>query len=788
MTSARAASAATAADLGGPAARSGAEGDVGVTADIAAILAMDGLANGAVYLLAGLGLVLVFSVTRVVFVPFGDVAAFSALSLAAFETGRTPPTIGLVATLAALAVATEVASLVRRGETARIPRALLLWGVLPLVPCALAWLAAQPGVPAPLHVASAVLLVVPVAPLLARVVFQPIADASVLVLLIVALALHFLLSGLGLLFFGPEGSRTAAARERHARARRRLHGVGPGRADGARRGRPLGALLSRLRAHVAGKALRATAVNRIGARLVGIRPARTALLAYGCASLLGGLIGVLIAPVTTMYYDSGFIIGLKAFVAAIIGGLTSYPLHGVRRARGRPGRELRVVLERRAQGRDRLLAADPGAAAALVRAAAREESRRRSREEIDAVEPRRTTRTRSCWSRRWSPRSRSRRSSPGSFTVSLLNDIGIGALVALGLVLLTGVGGATSFGQAAFVGIGAYATAWLTTAHGAVAVARAAVRARAHRRVGARHRRAHAAPRRPLPAALDDRLGPVDRDRLRQPRSARPPHRHRQRSGAGLGPWSLADPRAMYYLIWALVGAGAAVRAQRARLAPRPRDARPARRRDPARERRRRRVPRAPARCSCIAALLAGLAGWLYAHKNRFVSPSPFDVRASIEYLLMAVAGGLGQLTGAIVGAAVVLLLKNALQDVLPLLSSARGAARGGGVRGAVHRAAALRARRGHGLRRPLVARAGSRTAPVDDAALAAAAPLPRRTLPGAGTPIARGRRRDQALRRPRRRQRRQLRRRRRRDRRPDRPERRRQVDDVQPRSPARCR
>jgi len=54
--------------------------------------------------------------------------------------------------------------------------------------------------------------------------------------------------------------------------------------------------------------------------------ARTALLAYVCASLLAGLIGVLVAPVTTMYYDSGFLIGLKAFVAAIIGGLVSYPL------------------------------------------------------------------------------------------------------------------------------------------------------------------------------------------------------------------------------------------------------------------------------------------------------------------------------------------------------------------------------------------------------------------------------------------------------------------------------
>src|SRR3954453_8544964 len=110
-----------------------------MTWDVALILGIDGMANGAVYLLAGLGLVLIFSVTRVVFVPFGDVAAFSALSLAAFETGRLPPTIGLVLTLALLAVATEGWSLVRRGETSRIPRAVLGWGVLPALPCALAW-------------------------------------------------------------------------------------------------------------------------------------------------------------------------------------------------------------------------------------------------------------------------------------------------------------------------------------------------------------------------------------------------------------------------------------------------------------------------------------------------------------------------------------------------------------------------------------------------------------------------------------------------------------------------
>jgi len=297
--------------------------------DIALILGMDGLANGAVYLLAGLGLVLIFSVTRVVFVPFGDIAAFAALSLAAFEAGHVPATIGLVAFLAALALLTEIGSLLRRKEAHRIPKALLLWGVLPLLPCAMAWAAVKMGMPAAVQIIASVLLVVPVAPLLARVVFQPIADASALVLLIVSLALHFLLSGLGLLFFGPEGTRTSALTDASFT-------LADGFTVSGQVVLMVGAaiVLSGLfflvfERTVAGKALRATAVNRVGARLVGIRPTRTAMMAYGCASLLAGLIGVLIAPVTTMYYDSGFIIGLKAFVAAIIGGLVSYPMTAV---------------------------------------------------------------------------------------------------------------------------------------------------------------------------------------------------------------------------------------------------------------------------------------------------------------------------------------------------------------------------------------------------------------------------------------------------------------------------
>ena len=297
-----------------------------MTWDIALILGIDGLANGALYLLSGLGLVLIFSVTRVVFVPFGDIAAFAALSLAAFETGRRPATIGLVLTLALLAMLTEAASLIRRGRPRDIPASVLAWGILPALPCLAAWAIAGREVPAALQVAVAVALVVPIGPLVARVALQPIADASVLVLLIVALVLHFLLSGLGLLFFGPEGSRTQAL----------VGGVvtlpGGFTVSGqvilmVGAALVLAGLFYLVFEHtVTGKALRATAVNRVGARLVGIRPARTAVLAYSAGSLLAGLVGVLVAPVMTMYYDSGFLIGLKAFVAAIIGGLVSYPL------------------------------------------------------------------------------------------------------------------------------------------------------------------------------------------------------------------------------------------------------------------------------------------------------------------------------------------------------------------------------------------------------------------------------------------------------------------------------
>jgi branched-chain amino acid transport system permease protein len=74
-----------------------------------------------------------------------------------------------------------------------------------------------------------------------------------------------------------------------------------------------------------GKALRAVAVNAVGARLVGIPTEAAGQLAFAFAAAIGTIAGILIISTTTVFYDSGFIIGLKGFVAAIIGGLAAYP-------------------------------------------------------------------------------------------------------------------------------------------------------------------------------------------------------------------------------------------------------------------------------------------------------------------------------------------------------------------------------------------------------------------------------------------------------------------------------
>jgi len=296
-----------------------------MNAQIAAILGIDGIASGAIYVLIAIGFVLIFAVTRIIFVPFGDITAFTALTLASLENKHLPGTVGMVAVLAAMATLMEIFSLWRKGALSKIPRALLFYLVLPLIPAAILWLTAGTLLPTALRILLTVAVILPIPPLLNRIVYQPIADATVLLLLIVSVALHFAMSGLGLLFFGPEGVRTQSLVDYTA--------IIAGTPVSGQAMLILGSaiffsflLYLFFTFTLYGKALHATAMNRTGARLMGIRPQQACTIAFLLGALLAAISGILIAPVNTIFYDSGFLIGLKAFVAAIIGGLVSYPL------------------------------------------------------------------------------------------------------------------------------------------------------------------------------------------------------------------------------------------------------------------------------------------------------------------------------------------------------------------------------------------------------------------------------------------------------------------------------
>ncbi|MEO8305150.1 MAG: branched-chain amino acid ABC transporter permease [Betaproteobacteria bacterium] len=292
---------------------------------IAALLVQDGITNGAVYALLALALVLVFAVTRVIWIPSGEFVAFGTLTLAGLQLGKPPGTLGLLVGMAALAGAMEVATCLRRGEPRRIPRQLAIWLGIPMAIAGIgAWLA-TPELPFWAQILLTLALVTALGPLLYRVAYQPLAEASVLVLLIVSVGVHFALTGLGLWFFGAEGSRTPAFTSESFS----VGGINVS-------AQSLLVVMTSVVLIFAlylffghtlyGKALRATALNRVGARLVGIAPDLAGSITFTLAALLCAFSGVLIGPISTIYYDSGFLVSLKGFVGAIIGGLVSYPL------------------------------------------------------------------------------------------------------------------------------------------------------------------------------------------------------------------------------------------------------------------------------------------------------------------------------------------------------------------------------------------------------------------------------------------------------------------------------
>ncbi len=295
-----------------------------MTGDIALFLAQDGITNGAIYALLALALLLVFSVTRVIFVAQGEFIAYAALSLSFLQAGRVPGVAYVLVGGGLVAAALETWGAMRdRALRRRLPLALVGYVLVPCAVAALTWWAA----PRKLDPAGQALLVlallVPLGPIVYRIAFQPIARASILVLFMASIAVHYVLQGLGLVFFGGEGMRAAPFSDARFE-------MGPLQVNA----QSLLVVLASVAVMIAlwvfmgrsvyGQALRATAVNRLGSRLVGIRPELAGTISMGLAAFVGTVSGVLIAPITTVYYDTGFIIALKGFVGAVLGGLSSF--------------------------------------------------------------------------------------------------------------------------------------------------------------------------------------------------------------------------------------------------------------------------------------------------------------------------------------------------------------------------------------------------------------------------------------------------------------------------------
>ena len=258
------------------------------------------------------------------------------------------------------------------------------------------------------------------------------------------------------------------------------------------------------------------------------------------------------------------------------------------------------------------------------------------------------------------------------FWIAQLNYIGLYALVSMGLVLLTGVGGLTSFGQAAFVGIGAYTTAWLTlntgmtpwltlfVGLGLTTVSALIVGVITLRMSG------HYLPLATIAWGLSlyylmgnlDALGKYD-------------------GLLGLKSLSLAgvdigQGRLFFVLCWAILIAGAVALIHL--LDSRPgRAIRALKGGTQMAEAMGINTFRYKVTVFLIAALFASVAGWLLAHFQRTVNPSAFGLKMGIEYLFMAVVGGVGYVWGAIVGAGLVKLLDDYLQVALPALIGTSG-------------------------------------------------------------------------------------------------------------------
>ncbi|HEX7003619.1 MAG TPA: branched-chain amino acid ABC transporter permease [Trueperaceae bacterium] len=285
-------------------------------------LLFDGLTNGAIYAFLALGIVVLYSVTSVINVAQGEFVMLAGLSVVSFRAAQVPGTLFIVVVGLLAWGALESAAALRRRHWRRgllaLPLAVAAAGIVYL----LVSLAARSSLGYLPQLLLAVALTTLLGPICYRLIVQPLPRASVLVFLIITIGLHLALRGLGLYFWGPQPYRSPPLVEGGA-------AVGPVFLTyQAIWLLIVSALLMTLLylffdRTIYGKALRAAAVNRLGARLSGISAVQAGSLSFTLSVFLSAVAGVLITPITNMVYDFGFVLGLKGFVGAIIGGLTN---------------------------------------------------------------------------------------------------------------------------------------------------------------------------------------------------------------------------------------------------------------------------------------------------------------------------------------------------------------------------------------------------------------------------------------------------------------------------------
>lgn len=285
-------------------------------------LASDGVVNGSIYALLGLGIVLIYSVTRVINIAHGDFAMLGAMTLVSLEGGRVPPTLGLL--IAGGGIWAVMDAWRQRHTPSGAVKAVAVAALMLAAVALLTWLALRLRLPRIVLIGLAVFLVAGLGAVFHRVAIEPIPRASVLVYIIITLGTHMVIQGVALSFWGPE----AFAVEPLANGMVTLGPITVSVQNLLILGVTValfGTLFAYFNFSLRGKALRASSVNRAGAQLCGIKVERAGRTAFFVATGLAAAAGILIAPVIGVHYEMGFLVGLKGFVGATLGGLISYP-------------------------------------------------------------------------------------------------------------------------------------------------------------------------------------------------------------------------------------------------------------------------------------------------------------------------------------------------------------------------------------------------------------------------------------------------------------------------------